>query len=135
VTERLARTIEVVRRTAAVPDAPERVDFGWILLAKGLAEQRSGDHQAALATFQKVLSIHHSEPLREASTRLAIALAYQGLQQPNDARMAFDKAVKLLNDYQPWIESRPADVNYRWQDWLVCQVLKSELEKKGDTKQ
>jgi tetratricopeptide (TPR) repeat protein len=120
----------------AVTGTEKNTDYGWFLLARGMAHYRTGEFAAAVERLRNALNPDAEVIYRDAAVHLFLAMAQHRLGQAGEARAALAKAQALMDEKFP----RPGrDVlGANWGDWLRCQLFRREaeelLEEKGADK-
>jgi tetratricopeptide (TPR) repeat protein len=102
----------------------------WYLYALGIAQHRSGQHEEAIQSLERSLTVNEAWVGR-GQNYAALALAYHSLNRDEEARQWVDKTRLWLN------ESNRAAAGWKFgfaasdylSDWLCAQVLLREAEK------
>jgi tetratricopeptide (TPR) repeat protein len=113
--------------------------YEWFLLARGVADYRTGDFANAVDRLNKALSLsreagYHDSPgyyesrCLAATVHLFLAMAHHRLGRVHEARHALDQAIELSEQPCPKI-GRYWAVTDGYPDWLRFHVIRSEAER------
>jgi eukaryotic-like serine/threonine-protein kinase len=95
-------------------------NWGYNFLAKGLAEYREGNYDAAIRLLQRILPEDiGSQPRAEAY--LILAMAQYRLNQSDASRASFAKAMEVVNRLP-----KAGGLDDDWNDWIIVHVLLRE---------
>jgi tetratricopeptide (TPR) repeat protein len=101
-------------------------EYPWFLLARGMADYRTGEFATAVERLRGALDPRAEESYRDSSVYLFLAMAHHRLKQPNEARTALDRGRTLIEQKLPKPGRELLGTN--WGDWLRCQLFLREAE-------
>jgi tetratricopeptide (TPR) repeat protein len=93
------------------------------LLARGMADYRSGNYEGAVSWLRQSLATGKATPLLDALANLFLAMAHHRLGEFKDAKEAFARA-KALAEQSPSLDSD----RYIWADWQRFHIVRHEAE-------
>ena len=110
----------------AVTNGAARGELPYFHLARGLAEYRRGNRDAAEEWLGKALSAKNASWNLTVPAHLILAMIQQRRGKSQEARESLARAVALFDREAP----QPGSPNYSqdWHDRLICQVLRREAE-------
>jgi tetratricopeptide (TPR) repeat protein len=99
-------------------------NFAWFLLAKGIAEYRSGNFESSVTWLDKAKrgqsNIAHSLALAD----LFLALSHHRLGHADIARRSLEDATKIID--QQLAQHGSGNIGDGWHDWLMCHIVRRE---------
>jgi len=98
-------------------------DHPWFLYCKGLAEYRLGHFQEAVRWMQKALGFLGERVPRDTGAYAVTAMAYQRLNQTEEARAALQRALVCQNHLR---KLEDGYISHDWIDWILAQALLQE---------
>lgn len=109
--------------TKAVDSNP---NFAWFLLAKGIAEYRGGNSEAAVTWLEKTKQGQSNNVHSLALAELFLALSHHRLGNGDTARRSLADAAKIIDQQLPQPDS--GNIGDGWHDWLMCHIVRREAE-------
>jgi tetratricopeptide (TPR) repeat protein len=109
--------------TKAVHSNP---NFAWFLLAKGIAEYRSGNSEDAVTWLDKAKQGPSNNVHSLALADLFLALSHHRLGNADTARRSLDDASKIIDQQLPLPGS--TNIGDAWHDWLMCHIVRREAD-------
>lgn len=91
--------------------------------AKGLAEYRRGNYEAAVEWMRKALDASEVS-FRDAQAYLVLALAQHQLSHVGEARQALAYRLDIIDTQAPKLKS--GDLGQNWSDWIIARSLANE---------
>jgi hypothetical protein len=104
----------------------ENKEYRWFLLARGMADYRTGGYTAALDRLRDCLKPGAEDLYRDTTVHLFLAMTHHRLKQPKEALAELEKARALMDEKFPKPEREGLASN--WGDWLRCQLFRREAE-------
>jgi tetratricopeptide (TPR) repeat protein len=95
----------------------------YFQFAKGLAEYRQGHFAGVVEWTQKALRAPGNAS-RDAEAWLVLAMAQYQLKQPEEARGALAKGIKIVETKLPKLDT--SDLGADWRDWIITHALLRE---------
>jgi serine/threonine protein kinase/WD40 repeat protein len=109
----------------ALAGTEKHESYATFLLLKGMAEYRAGHAEQAVEWLRRSLARLPAGHAERAIAGFVLALTYHRLDRADDARDAFAKAAKLMEQNFGKVEAGPVP---NWQIWFLCQILRREAE-------
>jgi hypothetical protein len=104
----------------------------WQTLALSLYEYRCGNFTNVIVWGQKCLAYSNPTPPRVVMTHIVLALAYAGLNQPENARLELAAGREPIEKRLPDGPGKIADLGDAstgvWHDWVIAYFLLHEAE-------
>lgn len=107
------------------PDPPWA---SWVSVVLGLYQYRSGQFAAALESASRHSAYGTSNPARTALARCVMAMSYQQLGKPEQARAELSMAGELIEPRFQGELDLGDDEHGHWYDWLIARVLLREAD-------
>jgi tetratricopeptide (TPR) repeat protein len=107
-----------------VSGSENSADYRWFLLARGMADYRTGDFARAADWLRRSLSPGRELPIRDGLAHLFLAMVHYRLGRTNEARLALAQA-RLMGERIALINA--SDIE-NWPDTLRFHIARREAE-------